>query len=125
MAKHPRARTDPDASDALAEELETRLFWILGLVNDWLRFAEAKCVGLIGPASGAMALALSGLCLILTLLTGLLSFFPRTDVHGIVGGRRAPRTKRTTCTTSVTSPSILLSTWPTPSGVAMPAPGRR
>ena len=33
-----------------ADPTETRLLDLLKLVNDWLKFAEAKNVGIVGPA---------------------------------------------------------------------------
>lgn len=92
---------------ARADPLEAVLFSILGLVNDWLKFAEAKNGGVVGLASAAIALllgyvsetpslpaqarvslALGSACLLGSLIVGLGSFFPRTNLPGLLAGHR-------------------------------------
>jgi hypothetical protein len=84
---------------ATADGTESRLLELLKLVNDWLKFAEAKNVGIVGLASGAMSVLLvalgflreagltpipslfvgaGGACLALSLLIGVYSFLPAT-----------------------------------------------
>jgi pycsar effector protein len=84
---------------AAADATESRLLELLKLVNDWLKFAEAKNVGIVGLASGAMSVLLVALgflreagltlipslfiaagaaCLAISLLIGVYSFFPAT-----------------------------------------------
>lgn len=82
---------DPDRSELLA----TTLFSLLGLVNDWLKFAETKNAGIVGINSAALGILVSkvadaqaispagwmlvgpgGTCLLLSLFAGLVSFFP-------------------------------------------------
>lgn len=89
------------------EVLEAKLLGMLGMVNDWLKFAEAKNFGIVTIASAAMAallnyvsgprpievfqgiiLLVSGLFLTMGLIAGLLSFFPRTDLAGVLGGKQ-------------------------------------
>jgi hypothetical protein len=81
------------------DDLEARLIVILGMVNDWLKFAEAKnavLVALSGAATGGILSYLSSnadvaaslvvglvaaqLVLLLSLLVALVSFFPQTDL---------------------------------------------
>lgn len=90
-----------------ADDIEARLLDVLKQVNDWLKFAEAKNVGVVGLASGAiavlltfiigaqaipseagLALVVGGVCLALSLLVGLLSFLPQTNLERLVTGRR-------------------------------------
>jgi len=87
----------PAAGAARSDLLETKLFALLGMVNDWLKFAETKNGVVLTASGGALALLLNrvdgassistmtwvlggtgGSCLLLSLLSGLLSFFPRT-----------------------------------------------
>ncbi|HEU5433923.1 MAG TPA: Pycsar system effector family protein [Thermomicrobiales bacterium] len=84
---------------AAVDTTESRLLELLKLVNDWLKFAEAKNVGIVGLASGAMSVLLVALgflreagltflsslvvsagaaCLAVSLLIGVYSFFPAT-----------------------------------------------
>ncbi|HEU0113858.1 MAG TPA: Pycsar system effector family protein [Thermomicrobiales bacterium] len=84
---------------AAVDATESRLLELLKLVNDWLKFAEAKNVGIVGLASGAMSVLLVALgflreagltlvsslfvgagaaCLAVSLLIGVYSFFPAT-----------------------------------------------
>ena len=95
---------------ASADQLETTLLKMLDLVNDWLKFAEAKNGGVVGLASGAIALLLSyvqdvttddvslpfaagliigfsGVCLIGSVLVGVASFFPRTNLSRVLVGK--------------------------------------
>jgi hypothetical protein len=77
-------------------------------VNDWLKFAEAKNVGIVGLDSGAIAVLMTyitgehqypvlagilvivgGVALIGSLLIGLSSFFPQTNLEDLLGGRLA------------------------------------
>ncbi len=87
-------RGDVDA----AQDVEARLLGILGMVNDWLHFAEAKNAGVVALAAvGASAiltylagesdvpdllftgLLVTTLLLALALAVALRSFLPRTD----------------------------------------------
>ena len=82
-----------------ADPTETRLLDLLKLVNDWLKFAEAKNVGIVGLASGGLSVLLvavgllreagftglsaglvvaGALLLAASLLVGVWSFFPAT-----------------------------------------------
>lgn len=82
-----------------ADPTESRLLELLKLVNDWLKFAEAKNVGIVGLASGGLSVLLvavgllreagftqfsaglvvvGALLLSLSLLIGVWSFFPAT-----------------------------------------------
>ncbi len=90
-----------------AADLDERLFRLLQLVNDWLKFAEAKNVGMVGLASAALgfllgyvasnvgnfsflsgvAIALGSLALILALLANLTSFLPQTDTERALAAR--------------------------------------
>lgn len=83
-----------------ADQLDERLYRLLQLVIDWLKFAEAKNVAMVGFASSAIAvllgflaatnellpfaaailLAVGGLGLLLALLVSLASFMPQTNV---------------------------------------------
>ncbi|HEX5498501.1 MAG TPA: Pycsar system effector family protein, partial [Thermomicrobiales bacterium] len=84
---------------AAADATESRLLELLKLVNDWLKFAEAKNVGIVGLASGGMSVLVVALgrleeagltpvsslfigagvaCLAVSLLIGVSSFFPAT-----------------------------------------------
>lgn len=89
--------TASTSGDAPTGFLEGKLFELLGLVNDWLRFAETKNGAVVGFASGSIALMLNTidkgdrvysnfvwflfiagmLGLLASLIAGLLSFFPR------------------------------------------------
>jgi hypothetical protein len=83
------------SGDTRSELLETRLFTLLGLVNDWLKFAETKNGAIVTGSGAALTLLLNklgdsesisatawvlvgtgGTCLLISLLAGLLSFFP-------------------------------------------------
>lgn len=98
-------------------ELAVRMAWadpvwqtltdIRDLVNDWLKYAEAKNGAIVGLASAAAAVALAALtertdepwpvalglglaeiCLVLSLLVGLGSFLPQTNLGRLLAGRR-------------------------------------
>src|SRR5688500_9190483 len=88
-------------------DLDGRLYRQLQLVNDWLKFAEAKNTGMVGFASGALAVLLGfltaidlaipvgatifiaggGLGLLLALLLSLVSFLPQTNLEPVAPGR--------------------------------------
>jgi hypothetical protein len=88
-------------------DLDGRLYRQLQLVNDWLKFAEAKNMGMVGFASGALAVLLGfltaidlaipvgatifiaggGLGLLVALLLSLVSFLPRTNLERVAAGR--------------------------------------
>lgn len=94
-------------SSTTAADLDERLYRLLQLVNDWLKFAEAKNVAMIGFASGAiavvlgflqgfnmtlpvvagLALAIGEFGLLLTLLVSLASFLPQTNEGRIAASR--------------------------------------
>jgi hypothetical protein len=84
---------------AHADPLGATLFEMLRLVNDWLKFAEAKNGGVIGLASAAIAVFLDyiggtgsnsflidglflvgGGCLLSSVLLGMASFLPQADL---------------------------------------------
>lgn len=92
------------------DPLETTLLKMLDLVNDWLKFAEAKNGGVVGLAGAAIALLLnfaheattgedalpdvalvliiaSGVCLVGSALIGVASFFPRTNLSRVLTGQ--------------------------------------
>jgi len=90
-----------DQGSPASDEVETRLLAILDMVNDWLKFAEAKSLALIAlSGSGATGLALityqtvkadtritlivgllaTEACLVLSLAVALLSLFPQTNL---------------------------------------------
>lgn len=93
-----------------AADLDERLFRLLQLVNDWLKFAEAKNVGMVGLASAAIvfllgyvaanardlvlvsgaAIAIGSTGLILALLANLASFLPQTDMERSLAARLSP-----------------------------------
>src|SRR3712207_5154018 len=93
-----------------ATDLDERLYRLLQLVNDWLKFAEAKNVGMVGFASGAIAVLLGfltannkplsaiaavalaggGLGLVLALLVSLASFLPQTRMERVTPRPRGP-----------------------------------
>jgi hypothetical protein len=94
------------------DPLGATLTEILRQVNDWLKFAEAKNAGIVGLASGGVlalmatvsarsdavwevrtGFAASALFLALSLVCGLLSFLPRTNLSGILGRATLPPTK--------------------------------
>lgn len=106
---------DAQAPHAHADELAVRMAWadplwatlveILHQVNDWLKYAEAKNAAVIGLASasaaGALAylneradqswpvtlgLVLAEVCLVLSLLMGLASFLPQTNLAARLSG---------------------------------------
>jgi hypothetical protein len=77
--------------------VEQRLLSILGMVNDWLKFAETKNAGLVGLGSAGAAvlasflasaddrvltvgLGIAAVTVSISVLVGLASFFPRTSV---------------------------------------------
>ncbi len=83
------------------DPLATRLLDLLRLVNEWLRFAETKNVGIVGLASGGLsfvvvalgllrddglgtgpgaALTLGAVLMALALLAGVWSFLPATSM---------------------------------------------
>ena len=81
----------------LHDEVEQRLLSILGMVNDWLKFAETKNAGLVGLGSAGAAvlasflnpaddrvlkvgLAIAAVTVSISVLVGLASFFPRTSL---------------------------------------------
>jgi hypothetical protein len=78
------------------DEVEQRLLSILGMVNDWLKFAETKNAGLVGLGSAGAAvlssflgsadervltvgLGIAAVTVSISVLVGLASFFPRTS----------------------------------------------
>lgn len=84
---------------AWADLLKANLLDILRFVNDWLKYAETKNAGLVGLASAAAAgtlaylsdrggsapmvvvgVALAELCFVASLLVGIASFLPQTDL---------------------------------------------
>jgi hypothetical protein len=92
---------------AMADPLKATLLDMLRLVNDWLKFAEAKNGGVIGLSSAAIAVLLryiegtgangfliDGLfivgsgCLVLSVLFGMTSFLPQTDLLRLKSRRR-------------------------------------
>jgi hypothetical protein len=80
-----------------ADPVESRLQDLLQVVNEWLKFAEAKNGGAVGLGSGAVAilfgylseggfgfvpglfLVLGVICFVLSAVVGIASFSPRTD----------------------------------------------
>lgn len=91
------------------DPVEKRLQGLLVMVNDWLKFAEAKNAGLVGLSAAGVGLGLSTLAridgtilrvglavgevlLVLSLLVGLGSFFPRTSLARVLTKKpRSPR----------------------------------
>lgn len=88
-----------------AEEVEERLFRILDMVNDWLKFAETKNAGLVGLSStgvsiiaiylvevedlGTFSVAgmLAGaILLIASLVVAFTSFIPQSDLARVLTG---------------------------------------
>ena len=97
------------------ETLEATLLTVLEMVNDWLKFAEAKNAGAVGAAVGgcavlsasltsdkrppvptpaALGLGLGGACLVLALLLALLALLPQTRpqtlLARLLAGRQGP-----------------------------------
>lgn len=94
--------------DALAPRLDA----LMKLVNDWLKFAETKNVGIVGLASGGLSVLLvavgfladggglhpltgalllaGGAALALSLLVGVWSFMPATSLPGWMRCRTEP-----------------------------------
>ena len=91
---------------AWADPIWQTLTDIRDLVNDWLKYAEAKNGAIVGLASAAAAVALAALtdragdpwpvtlglglaeiCLVLSLLVGLGSFLPQTNLGRLLAGR--------------------------------------
>lgn len=80
-----------------ADPVESRLQSLLQVVNEWLKFAEAKNGGAVGFGSGAVAilfgylseggfdfvsgllLTLGVICFVLSVVVSVVSFSPRTD----------------------------------------------
>jgi hypothetical protein len=67
------------------DEVEQRLLSILGMVNDWLKFAETKNAGLVGLGSAddwvlSVGLGIAAVTVSISVLVGLASFLPRTSV---------------------------------------------
>jgi Family of unknown function (DUF5706) len=79
------------------DEVEQRLLSILGMVNDWLKFAETKNAGLVGVGSAGAAvlasflasaddrvlsvgLGIAAVTISFSVFVGLASFFPRTSL---------------------------------------------
>ena len=85
----------------MPDEVESRLLAILAMVNDWLKFAEAKAAALVAVSGSAatgvayityltvkadaprpllVGLPTAEACLLLSLAVALLAFFPQTDL---------------------------------------------
>jgi len=97
---------------APADALAPRLDGLMRLVNDWLKFAETKNVGIVGLASGGLSVLLvavgflagdgdlqplsgalllaGGAALALSLLIGVWSFMPATSLPGWMRCRAEP-----------------------------------
>lgn len=93
------------------DPLAARLLELLRLVNDWLRFAETKNVGIVGLASGGLsfivvalgflrdeglgsgsgvALTVGAVLMALSLLAGVWSFLPATSMPRWMRARNDP-----------------------------------
>ncbi len=98
QGQRPGVAVTPSAAADAASAMEARLVTILQMVNGWLQYAEAKNAGLVAltavGTSGVLAylaseraisrlllvgLLSTGLLLVMSLVTALISFLPRTD----------------------------------------------